>query len=157
MTLFFLNLCLAFVAGALLGSFSFPVLLAGFAAGYAGLWLLRPLTSRSQYFKKFPKAVFFIFYVLGALLLSGLRVAITVLSPKPRMHPGVIAIPIGLKTDSAIFVMANAITLTPGTLSLTVSEDKKTLYVHGMFIEDPEAFRSEIRTSFERKVSGFLK
>ena len=157
MTLFYLNLCIALLAGALLKNFSFPILLAGFGAGYLALWFLRPLTSRSQYFKKFPKVILFIAYVLWSLLVSGLRVAGAVLSPQPKMHPGIIAVPIDLQTDAAIFVMANAITLTPGTLSLTISEDKKTLYIHGMFIEDPEAFRKDIRVSFEHKVSEFLK
>ena len=54
-------------------------------------------------------------------------------------------------------MLANVITLTPGTLSLDVSEDRRTLYVHGMFVDDPEAFRREIKDGFERRIEELLR
>jgi multicomponent Na+:H+ antiporter subunit E len=48
-----------------------------------------------------------------------------------------------------IALMANMITLTPGTMSLGVSRDRKFLYVHSMFIDDPETLKREIKEGIE--------
>ena len=49
-------------------------------------------------------------------------------------------------------LLANVISLTPGTLSLDVSEDRKTLYIHAMYASDPEAVREEIREGLEKRL-----
>lgn len=157
MNLFLLNLCLACLVAALVGVFSIDVFLSGFLLGFIALWLVRPFTARSAYFRTFCKALLYLFYVAWELLLSSLRVAWVIISPRPQITPGIVAVPLKLKSDGAIFLLANSITLTPGTLSLDVSADKKTLYVHGMFIQDPEDFRKEIRAGFEHKIAEFMK
>ena len=55
------------------------------------------------------------------------------LSPHPKIRPGIIGVPLDAKTDGEITLLACLITLTPGTLSLDVSDDRKTLYVHSMY------------------------
>ena len=72
-------------------------------------------------------------------------------------RPGVVAIPLEAKTDAEITFLANVITLTPGTLSLDVSEDRSTLYVHTMFLESPEVLRESIKEGFERRVLELLR
>jgi multicomponent Na+:H+ antiporter subunit E len=54
-------------------------------------------------------------------------------------------------------VLTNLITLTPGTLSLDVAADHRTLYVHVMDVEDPDTVRREIKEGFERKVLKALR
>lgn len=49
------------------------------------------------------------------------------------MKPGVIALPLSARTEMEITLVANLISLTPGTLSLDVSDDRKVLYIHAMF------------------------
>ena len=73
------------------------------------------------------------------------------------MKPGVIGIPIEAKTDLEITVLANLITMTPGTLSLDISPDRKTLYVHAMYIHDPEELRRDIKENFEPRVLALLR
>ncbi|MEP3300463.1 MAG: Na+/H+ antiporter subunit E, partial [Roseibium sp.] len=51
-----------------------------------------------------------------------------------------------------ITMLANLITLTPGTLSVDVSEDRKTLYVHCIDVPDPQATIDDIKNGFERKI-----
>ena len=68
------------------------------------------------------------------------------------MKPGIIAIPLEAKTDFEITLLANLITMTPGTLSLDLSEDRRTLYVHAMYIHDPEKIRASIKNDLERRV-----
>ena len=52
--------------------------------------------------------------------------------------PAIIIMPLDVKTDAGILLVANLISLTPGTLSLDVSEDRKNLKIHAMFADDPE-------------------
>jgi multicomponent Na+:H+ antiporter subunit E len=65
--------------------------------------------------------------------------------------------PLDLEGDGAIAFLSMIMTLTPGTLVLDVSEDRKTLYVHGMWAEDAEAFRREQKDGFERRVRELLE
>ncbi len=69
----------------------------------------------------------------------------------------IVAIPLDAKTDREITLLANLITLTPGTLSLDVSEDRRFLYVHAMFVEDVESFRDSIKNGFERRLLELMR
>lgn len=73
------------------------------------------------------------------------------------MKPGVIAMPLSAKTDFQIFLVANLISMTPGTLSLDVSSDKKTLYIHSMYVEDVEKIRKELKQGIESRVLKIFK
>ncbi len=62
------------------------------------------------------------------------------------------AVPLDARTDGQIAVLSNLISLTPGTLSLDVSPDRRTLYVHAMSVSSPDVLRREIKEGFERRV-----
>ncbi len=79
------------------------------------------------------------------------------ITPKFFMKPGIIRIPLEAKTDLEITLLANLITLTPGTLSLDVSDDKKVLYVHAMYIKSKEEFISNIKEGFEKRLLEILR
>jgi multicomponent Na+:H+ antiporter subunit E len=101
---------------------------------------------------KLRQVVSLIAVFIWALIQSNIRVAISVLSPLDKMCPGIIALPLDIESDAEITTLANMITLTPGTLSLDVSNDKRVLYVHGMHVYDLEEFKRDIKDGFERKV-----
>lgn len=86
------------------------------------------------------------------LALSAWKVAVMVTRPKLDVQPGIFAYPLRLKTDFEITLLANLITLTPGTLSVDVSEDKTTLYVHAIDCSNIEAAKNDIRNGFEKKI-----
>ena len=65
---------------------------------------------------------------------------------------GFIAFPLTVESDFEIALLANLITLTPGTLSVDVSEDRKVLYIHCIDVPDPEGTIADIRNGFERKI-----
>ena len=65
--------------------------------------------------------------------------------------------PLDAKSDGEIFLVADLISLTPGSLSLDVSPDGKTLYVHAMFVDDPEALRRDLKQGMERRVIEALE
>jgi multicomponent Na+:H+ antiporter subunit E len=152
MSLLFLNLLFAGVFSILLGSYSIGVFLSGFALGYAALWLSKPLYRDTRYFKKLPKTINLVAYFLKELVISNLRVLWDVITPTHINRPGIIGVPLTAQTDLEIFIVTNLISLTPGTLSVDLSEDRKTLFVHVMFLDDVETAREEIKNGLERRI-----
>lgn len=154
---FVLNIFLAVVWLALTGEFTPTNFFAGFVVGYVVLWISRRSTESRRYFLKVPQVIGFIFFFLKELILANLRVAYDVMTPTHHMKPGVIAVPLDAKTDTEITLLANLITLTPGTLSLDVSADRSVLYVHSMYIKDVEKERQQIKNGFERRLLEILR
>lgn len=124
-----------------------------FSAWFIISWLFSFFYSKS-YFKKFPLSIGLVLYFIKELVLASLRVTYDVVTPTHYMRPGVIALPLDVTTDMEITLLANMITLTPGSLTLDVSEDKKTLYVHEVYIKngDIEAKKREIKNGFEKRI-----
>ena len=96
-------------------------------------------------------------YFVSELVVSSLKVAWDVMTPRHRARPGILAIPLDVRSDSALMALANLVSLTPGSLSMDVSEDRRTLYVHLMFIEDAQRSRAEIKEKMERRVMEALE
>lgn len=157
MSLPILNIVFAVMFTILLGGDSIGVFLSGFALGYAALWLSKPLYRDTLYFKRLPKSVNLAVYFIKELVISNLRVLWDVITPKHINRPGIIGIPLTAKTDLEIFIVASLITLTPGTLSLDLSADRKTLFVHVMFLDDVEKARAEIKNGLERRVLEVMR
>lgn len=157
MTYFFFNVFLAFVWALASGQISLLNLVIGFVLGYGVLWVAQPLMGPSRYFQRLPVALRFVSFFLWQLLLSNLRVAYDVITPQLYMRPGIVAVPLAAKTDQEITLLANLITLTPGTLSLDVSEDRRVLYVHAMFVDDPDSVRDNIKNGFERRLLELMR
>lgn len=86
------------------------------------------------------------------VVVSNLKVAHDVLTPTDYATPAIIAFPLTAKTDWEILVMANLITMTPGTLSMDVSTDRRTLYIHAMFVDNPEDLKKELAETIEARV-----
>lgn len=88
-----------------------------------------------------------------------MRVSKEILRPKLDLKAGVIGIPLeAAETDLEITLLANIITVTPGTLSLDISDDRRTLYVHSMYItSDKEALRSQIKNGYEKQILLLIK
>jgi len=75
-----------------------------------------------------------------------------VLRPRLALRPGILAYRTELRTDLAKTWLANMITLTPGTLTLFVSDDRRTLYIHTLDIDDTSKIADSIRRAFESKL-----
>lgn len=157
MNLLVLNIALALAWSALLGGFSVLSLTIGFAVSFAAMWVVRPLFGSTRYFERLGRVVALIGFFLYELVVSSLRVVWEVITPPFYSRPGIVAVPLDARTDFEIMTLANLISLTPGTLSLDVSEDRRTLYVHAMFIDDPDALRREIKQGMERRVLEALR
>lgn len=93
---------------------------------------------------------------LQELLLSAWQVLRATLSPEIRARSAVVAVPIEMRSDAGITLLADMVTLTPGTTSLHVSEDRRTLFVHAMDAGSPEEVAAGIRDGFERATRRVL-
>ena len=81
--------------------------------------------------------------------------AFDILTPPWHMQQGVIALPLSARTEMEITLVANLISLTPGTLSLDVSDDRKVLYIHAMFLDDEEELRRNLKEMEHRALELF--
>ncbi len=89
-------------------------------------------------------------YFLVELTRANFQVAWDVLTPRSRLEPGIVSYRLACRTPVEITLFSNLVTLTPGTLTIAVSDGPPTMYVHGMYAGDPEEFRRELRTMEDR-------
>lgn len=155
--MFRLNIALAIVWMALLGEFTVESFVEGFLMVLITLSITQVARGESSYFHRARVFITFILYFLWEMIVASFRIAFTVLWPWLRIRPAVVAIPLDLETDDEVTLLANLITLTPGTLSLDVSNDRKTLYVHAFDVKDVPAFRQQIKSGFERRVREVMQ
>lgn len=104
----------------------------------------------------FHLAEFLCFYI-KEIILSNLKIAYDIITPTHHMKPGVIGMPLSTKTDLQTFLVANLISMTPGTLSLDVSSDQKTLYIHSMYIKDVEKLKTDLKKGIESRILKIFK
>jgi multicomponent Na+:H+ antiporter subunit E len=155
--LFLLNIFLALGFSAVLGQLNLSGFIAGFVVGYLALWLSKPLYANTRYFERLPKVLGLIAYFGKELLISNLRVMWDVITPRHISRPGIIALPLDARTDAEIMLVANLVSLTPGTLSLDLSEDRRLLYIHVMFLDDIEQTRRQIKQGLERRILEVMR
>lgn len=153
----FANLALGILWMALTGTATTWNLLLGLALGYLVLRATQGPRRKSAYFRKVPETFRFLGFFLKELVISSLRVAHDVVTPSLHMRPAIIAVPLEVKTDFEITLLACLLTLTPGTLTLDVSNDRKTLYVHAMFVRDLEGARAAIKNGLELRIVRLLR
>ncbi|GGI90355.1 Na+/H+ antiporter subunit E [Legionella impletisoli] len=96
--------------------------------------------------------ILFSFFVLYEIVLANLRVAYAVIMPSFRGKPALIDYPLSCTNDIQITALANIISLTPGTLTLEISKDKKHMLLHVMFFSDKQRLINQLHTKFERPI-----
>ncbi|MEF8823651.1 MAG: Na+/H+ antiporter subunit E [Desulfohalobiaceae bacterium] len=150
--IFLLNLFLAAGFAVIMDQLTLSGFIAGFAIGYGALWISRSLFGPTSYFLRVIKLVKLVGTFIWELVVSNFRVLWDVVTPSHISSPAVIGVPLDVSSDFEIMVLANMISLTPGTLCLDVSEDRSTLYVHVMFVDDVETARAQIKERIEKPV-----
>ncbi|WP_111413259.1 Na+/H+ antiporter subunit E [Billgrantia lactosivorans] len=150
------NLLLGVAWVVLTGDFSGRNLLAGLAFGYLVLALIQPqVPALTGYAQRLPRLIRFVGFFFKELLLANLKVAFDVVTPPWYMRPGVIAMPLKARSEFEIALVANLISLTPGTLSLDVSDDRRVLYIHAMFLDDEAELRRNLAELERRALELF--
>ena len=146
------SILLALAWAALQGEITLGNLVVGYVVGYAVLALLArggvmPRTLASRTTHAVGLAVFFAW----ELVVANFRVAADVLRGN-QVEPAVVAIPLDITSDGEILLLAMLINITPGSVTIDLSEDRRTLYVHVMHMRTADETRREIKTGFERRV-----
>lgn len=154
---FFWHLFLAFVWCFSMGELTLWTFATGYILSYGVLWFGRGVLNSAAYCVYLIRLIEFILYFLWDLVVSNCRVAYDVLTPKHHMRPGIIALPLDASRDEEITLLANLISLTPGTLSLDVSADRRYLFVHSMYIDDPEREKRRLKNGVERRLLELLR
>jgi len=160
-------LLLTLIWVALQGSLSVGTVLLGLVVGVAILRLSEPLFDQSdpsetrtlrqgvRPIKRLWRVLVLLVVFLRELLVSALEVARYTLQPTLQIQPAIIEYPLDVQTPREITVLANLISLTPGTLSLDVGADRKHLYVHAISVETAHGSEvvEDIKNSLEKHVS----
>lgn len=144
---------------ALWGTISVANLLAGAAVGIATVALV-PVTDRQE--TAGTRAAFrpvaalgFLGYFVRLLVVASAVVAWEVVTPRNRIHQGIIRLPLRTRSRGVATVIANAISLTPGTVTIEVADDPLTLYVHVLHLREVEDVRVDLRELEERAIRAF--
>ena len=121
------------------------------------LWLSSFIYQRS-YFRKLPKAFLLFLHFSKEFITANLRIAHDILTLKYHMQPTLIALPLTVRSDFEITMLACIITLTPGTLSIDISPDKKLLYIHSLYVPagGVEVLKQEIKDGFEKRIMELI-
>ena len=134
-------------------TFNWLSVFSGLVVGYGILWLIQPLMGvKSAYFKRVWYWVKLLVMFNYEPIVSSIAVLWDILTPTHRARPAMIEMPLDVKSDAGILLVTNLISLTPGTLSIDVSEDRKTLSLHAMFADDPEAVCRQLKDGMEKWV-----
>lgn len=161
-----LNIILALIWCLLQEKLDLPEFVIGAILGYVIIYLHRTVLDdgkTEQHVFSIKASVLCVAKTLRYLIVfffevvkANIDVVKIVLSPQLNMTPGIIAYKMEVKTDAGITLLANSITLTPGTLSVDISEDRKILYIHALHIEDAEKLEQSIRDSLEKYTKEIL-
>ncbi len=150
----FLVVILALIWAGATGNFSGLNLIFGAVIGGVAVLLLRDTLVGGNTLRRFRLGAGLVLFLLYELVLSAVRVAMVVLRPDidKVIRPAIVRVPLTVKSDAEITLLANMITLTPGTLSMDVSDDRRFLLVHALVAPDREALIADIAGGFERRI-----
>jgi multicomponent K+:H+ antiporter subunit E len=87
--------------------------------------------------------------LLYDILVANIHVARLVLGPPERLRPAFVVLPLRLRSELAISLLANTICLTPGTVSARLSGDCRELLIHALDVTDPQVLVETIQTRYE--------
>lgn len=147
-----LNTVIAIMWAVLWNSYTGVDFLLGYIVGIFILFVLRRFLHFDFYMRRVFAAFKLIALFIKELIMSNIDVVKVLLSPKLDIEPGIIEVPTQLKSDWELTLLASLISLTPGTLSMDFSEDKKSIFVHSIHVPDKEQMIREIHDTFEKAI-----
>jgi len=117
----------------------------------AGHFLVTTEKSRNI-LRRFSYLIIYIFRFVWEMIKANIHVAYLVIHPLVPIKPGIVKIKTGLSKDSAVTVLCNSITLTPGTMTVDVNEETKEVYIHWIDVKETEEGKAtnEISQKFEK-------
>lgn len=96
----------------------------------------------------------FPFLYFRDILIGALRIARDVLSPRPDLRPVILRVPVALTSPTKRFILANLISMTPGTVSVAEEQEGRILVVHSLYgADDPDSLVRDIQQTYEEFLS----
>lgn len=151
------NVIIAFIWMFLSESYTLITFLFGYLIGILLLTLLHRFFPGPFYFKPIYKLITLFIIFIRELILSNLEIVKFVYRKKNNFEPGIFAMPVEVEKDWEITLLANLITLTPGTLTVAVSEDRSIFFIHAMHIDSSEESINDIKNTFEKAIMEVTK
>lgn len=147
------NAIIAFMWMFLTESYTFTSFLVGYMIGAVLLLILDRFFPGTYYLRRVYKVIVLVLIFIRELILSNISIVKMVYTPKLTFEPGIFAYPTSLKKEWEITLLANLITLTPGTLSVAISEDNTQIFIHAMHIDSTRDSINDIKNTFEKAIA----
>ncbi|WP_096270657.1 Na+/H+ antiporter subunit E [Paucisalibacillus globulus] len=147
-----INIIIALMWMFLSESYTFASFIAGYIWGLLLVLILNRFIPGRFYGLRVAKIIKLFLIFIRELVLSNISILKLVYTPRPEIEPGIFALPLEVKSNWEITLLAHLITLTPGTLSVAVSDNNETLFIHAMDIDEVDQSIREIKDSFEKAI-----
>lgn len=132
-------------------------LITGLALAVALTWFVRRSDlHRERHRVRLHHLVRYFAHMLVALVRSNVQLAVEVLTPADRTRPGILEVRLPPSSEVVLTVIANSITLTPGTITLEVDPDTSTLQIHVLHLRDVQAARAEVEHLHRLATAAFV-
>lgn len=102
--------------------------------------------------KRLFSFVLFLGFYLVEILKANLLIAVDILTPRNRMTPRFVTVRLDPLTDRQLLILTNVITMTPGTLCLDVSSDRRDLLIHSLYAKSDDELIRSVKTDYERRI-----
>lgn len=149
---FVTNLIIAGVWMLLQETLSFKNFVYGYLIGLAVLHFTVGRLDSAPYTRRVLAAVKLMVVFVAEVVRCGVRVSYLLLHPRMPISPGLIAVPLDVKTNEAITLFAGMITMAPGSISVELSEDRSHLFVHALEAGDPHKAAAYLKRVLERRI-----
>lgn len=140
----------------LMNTFSFGQLLLGALLGLAIPLLTQRFWIHPPQIKRPLKLLLFLLRILIDIILANLQVAKLILSPMKSLRPAFIEVPIELQDELALIMLASIVSLTPGSVSADISDDRTLLLVHALHADDPQQLIADIKQHYEQPLKDIF-
>ncbi|MDA3942396.1 MAG: Na+/H+ antiporter subunit E [Bacteroidetes bacterium] len=112
----------------------------------------RVIGRTKRFLKRLVGIVQFVIFYIIELVVSSSILAYDIMRPRKSFQHGIVAVDIDMKSDTELLALINFVSMTPGSLVVDLSKDKKTLFIHTMYLDDVEEFKKNFKHDFQRRI-----
>lgn len=156
-SIFLSNLLLTIIWVLATGTFSEENFIFGFLISFCILYIITINSEDRKYFTILPKLVSFLLFMSWEIIKANLVTVKESLYAKSKLEPAVVAVPLTVISDIEITMLATMVSVTPGTLVMDISDDKKVMYIHVMHMTNKQDFIDEVKNKFEKRLLDILR
>lgn len=103
------------------------------------------------------RLILFLLFYFAELVWASILLAIDILKPGGVFYHGIIAVDLDIKHPTGLIFLSSLVSMTPGSLNVELTSDRKKLYIHSMYLKDPEKFRRDFKKKYELKIKRIFE